>query len=331
MSASPTRLLALSAEDVHQVFDEAMALESQRQAFRALGRGRAQQPARILMEGSDNSSVFCYAARVDEQSGAVCKFGAVVPGNAALGLPSISAVIMVLDPTTGVPVAVVDGTSVTTIRTSAASAVAAEQLAQAGSSVLAVIGSGVQAEAHVRLMRHVLPLREVRLFSRDPEASERLASRLREDLDLEVRSVESAAAALSGAQVVVTATTCATPVFDHADLEPGATVISVGSYAAGRCEVPRETVVAAESVVVDHRAVASEHAGPIVAAVAAGDLRAGDIVELGEVMVGGAPVRSTSAGIVFYNSVGIGVQDAAAVSLLVARARERGLGQEVEL
>lgn len=331
MSTSPSRLLILSARDVHRVLDEPTALESQRQAFRALGLAHAQQPARILMEGPDNTSIFCYAARLDADSGAVCKFGAVMPGNAARGLPSISAAIVVLDPETGFPAALADGTSVTTIRTSAASAVAAEHLAQPGSSVLAVIGCGVQAEAHIRLMRHVLPLREVRVFGRDRETGTRLALRLGAELGLEVRAASTSADAIMGAQVVVTATTSRTPVFDHGDLEPGVTVISVGSYAAGRCEVPRETVLAADSVVVDFRDVAAEHAGPIVSAIADGDLKPDDLVELGEVMVAPRPIRSTDDGIVYYNSVGIGVQDAAAATLLVARARELGLGQTVEL
>lgn len=331
MSAPPTRLLILSAQDVHRVLDEPTALESQRQAFRALGLGHAQQPARILMEGPDNTSTFCYAAQVDADSGAVCKFGAVRPGNVARGLPSISAVIVVLDPETGRPAALVDGTSVTTIRTSAASAVAAEHLTVPQSSVLAVIGSGVQAEAHVRLMRHVLPLREVRIFGRDGQASARLAARLRDDLGLDVQSVATSAAAVGGAQVVVTATSSQTPVLDHADLDPGTTVISVGSYAAERCEIPRETVLAAETVVVDHREVAAEHAGPIVQAVADGLLDPGDVVDLGQVVTGQHPGRRTRTGIVYYNSVGIGVQDAAAASLLVPRAWGLGLGQAVEL
>ena len=331
MRGSPPGLLALSEQDVRQLLDEATALESQRHAFRALGLGQAQQPGRILMEGPDNTSTFCYAAQVDATSGAVCKFGGVVPGNVDRGLPSISAVIVVLDPDTGIPAALVDGTSVTTIRTSAASAVAAEHLAAPGSSVLAIVGSGVQAEAHVRLMRHVLPLRQVRLVGRTRPSAEAMAGRLRDELDLDVRAVATAQAALSGAHVVVTATTSQSPVFDHADLAPGATVISVGSYAAGRCEVPRDTVLAAESVVVDHREVAGEHAGPVVQAVADGVLDLGAVVELGAVVTGQQPGRRTDDGIVYYNSVGVGVQDAAAATLLVRRAREHGLGKAIEL
>lgn len=331
MRGSPPGLLALSEQDVRQLLDEATALESQRHAFRALGLGQAQQPSRILMEGPDNRSTFCYAAQVDGTSGAVCKFGAVVPGNLERGLPSISAVIVVLDPDTGVPAALVDGTSVTTIRTSAASAVAAEHLSAPGSSVLAIVGSGVQAEAHVRLIRHVLPLREVRLVGRTRATVDAMARRLRDELDLDVRAVASTRDALDGAHVVVTATTAQSPVFHHAELAAGATVISVGSYAAGRCEVPRETVLAAEAVVVDHREVAGEHAGPVVQAVADGVLDLDAVVELGAVVTGQQPGRRTKDGIVYYNSVGVGVQDAAAATLLVSRARERGLGKAIEL
>lgn len=331
MSTYPQRLLTLSAQDVHRLLDETTALESQRHAFRALGLGHAHQPTRILIEGPDNTSTFCYAAQVDATSGAVCKFGAVIPRNAARGLPSISAVIVVLDSETGRPLALVDGTSVTTIRTSAASAVAAEQLARPGSSVLAVIGCGVQGEAHVRLLRHVLPLQEVRIFGRDAAAAHELSGRLARELALDVRAVRTSGEAVTGAAVVVTATTSSAPVLEHRDLAPGTTVISVGSYAAGRCEVPRETVLAAESVVVDHRDVAIEHAGPIAQALADGALDRDHIVELGDVVTGRRPGRLSSEGIVYYNSVGIGVQDAAAAGLLVARAQELGVGQSVEL
>jgi ornithine cyclodeaminase len=324
-------LLVLSAADVTQVFDMDTAIESQRVAFRELGLGHAQLPARLLLSGPEGSSSFCYAARVSDETGAVCKFGSAAPANAERGLPTIAAVVTALDPQTGRPVALMDGTTVTTIRTSAASAVAAEALARPESSVLAVLGSGVQAEAHVEALARVLPLSDVRVWGRTAAKAEQLVARLAERFDFDVSVARDPQVAVAGADVVVAATTSATPVLEVEWLAPGATVISVGSFAADRSEVPVELLRRAAAVVVDDVETSLEHAGPVVAAVHENVLGAGDLVSLGSVVAGLSSGRSRPEDIVFYNSVGIGVQDAAAAWAVITAARERGLGQQISL
>ena len=130
---SESEILVLSAADVRSLLDVDAAITSQQTAFEALGRGEALLPARLLVDGAEGSVSFCYAARLALTEGAVCKFGSVNPSNAARGVPTISAVITVLDGADGRPVALMDGTTVTTIRTSAASAVAIRALAAASS------------------------------------------------------------------------------------------------------------------------------------------------------------------------------------------------------
>jgi ornithine cyclodeaminase/alanine dehydrogenase-like protein (mu-crystallin family) len=325
------RLLVLSETDVRQLLDVDLAIESQRRAFGELGRGRAMLPARLLVDGSEDSVSFCYAARLAPESGAVCKFGSVNPVNADRGLPTISALITVLDGQDGRPVAIMDGTSVTTLRTSAASAVAVDVLANPDSHRLAVIGSGVQAEAHVRAISRVLALQSVRVWGRDRGKRESLARSLDKEFPFEVTAAATSEEAIRDADVVVGCTTSFEPILESAWLKPGTTVISIGSFAPNRCEVPQDLLTRAATVVVDHIETAAEHAGPIVQGLASGLIARDDLVSLGEVVARVKPGRTSASEIVYYNSVGIGVQDAAAAEAIVEAARAGGHGQLVNL
>jgi ornithine cyclodeaminase/alanine dehydrogenase-like protein (mu-crystallin family) len=318
-------LLVLSADDVERLFTLDRAIASQRAAFTALGLGSAVLPPRLLLPGDSGAVAFCYAARLSPDGAAVSKFGSVNPGNLALRLPSVNALVTVLDPETGQPVAVIDGTSVTTIRTSAASAVAASVLARAGSRVLAVLGSGVQAAAHVRALAAVLDLDDVRIWSPDPGHREALARSLAASRrDRVARATESARDAVAGADLVACCTTSVTPVLEVGWLAAGATVISIGSFSPDRFEVPDALVRRADVVVVDDVETACQDAGPIMAAAAADPGLAARLIPLGTVVAGRGEARRSDGDLVYYNSVGLGVQDAAAALAIVAAARAEG-------
>jgi ornithine cyclodeaminase len=325
-------LLVLSAADVARLFTPDRAISSQREAFTALGRGTAVLPPRLLVPGEGGAVAFCYAARLSADGAAVSKFGSVSPGNPAIGLPSVSALVTVLDARTGEPVAVMDGTTVTTLRTSAASAVAASVLARPGSRVLAVLGSGVQARAHVTALAQVLDLDDVRIWSPDRERREALARSLaragpdggQAPARFTVRATESALDAVAGADVVACCTASATPVLELGWLAAGSTVISIGSFAPDRSEVPAELALQADAVVADDIETALSDAGPIIAAAAADPGFARRLISLGEVVAGLRPARQSGSGLVYYNSVGLGVQDAAAALAIVAAARAEG-------
>jgi alanine dehydrogenase len=226
------RPLLLGGSDVAKVLDLDSALASQREAFSRLGRGEADQPARLMLPiPRDGSLAFCYAARLSPGSGAVSKFGSVNPGNATAGLPTVSATVLVLDPDDGHLVAIIEGTSLTALRTSAASALAASLLARPGSSTAAVLGPGVQGRGHVRAFAHVLGLEQVRLWGRDPAATRRAAAALDQEVGPRVLAAATVAEALAGADVVATCTSSSTPLVESEQLAPGATVISIGSIA----------------------------------------------------------------------------------------------------
>jgi ornithine cyclodeaminase len=316
-------VLFLSGEQVTRLLDVDRAIASQRAAFTALGSGTADLPAKIMHPSRfDDSVVFAYVSRLSADSGAVAKFGSVNPGNAAAGLPTIHAVVSVLDPVTGRLTAVMDGAAVTTLRTAAASAVAVDVLATPDSTRLAVLGSGTQALAHVRAISRVRPLTSVRLWSPTPRHRARAARELA-DLGLPAEAAGSAEEAVTGASLVAACTLSSTPVVRGEWLAPGCTVVSVGSFEPTRREVDTEVLrraVHSGAVVVDDPATAAEHAGPVVDALRTGLLT--KPLGLGDVLTGRAAARTAPGGIVYYNSVGLGIQDAAAAWAVVRAAKE---------
>jgi ornithine cyclodeaminase len=299
-------MLLLSAAEVESLLDPDAAIASQRRAFAALAAGSVDLPHKIMHpSGFDDSVVFCYAARMSGDTGAVAKVGSINPGNAARGLASIHALVIAFDPVTGQPVAAMDGGAVTTLRTAAGSAVAVDLLALPAASTLAVIGSGVQAKAHVRAISRVRSLADVRVWSPS-------SRRVRTAAELGARAVDSAQEAVAGADIVVACTLSREPVVRGAWLSPGAVVVSVGSFEPTRREVDEDLVRGAAAVVVDDPETAAGHAGPLIGVVAEADL-----VALGAVVTGLRSPRTSPDDVIFYNSTGLGVQDAAAAWAVV--------------
>ncbi|MET7349654.1 ornithine cyclodeaminase family protein [Streptomyces mirabilis] len=317
-------VLYLSRDRVTELLDTDAAIASQRAAFTALGDGTAELPGKIMHPSRfDDSVVFAYLARLSADTGAVAKFGSVNPANTAAGLPTVHAVINALDPVTGQLAAVMDGTAVTTLRTAAASAVALDALATADSAELGLLGSGTQALAHARAVARVRDLRSVRVWSPNPARRARAARRLTTELGVATKAVDTAEEAVAGLPMVAACTLSSTPVVRGAWLAPGCAVVSVGSFEPTRSEVDTEVVRRAAAVVVDDPETAAEHAGPIVDALREGVLTRADLIPLGGVLTGSHPARTHPDDIVFYNSVGLGIQDAAAAWAVIAAARAR--------
>jgi ornithine cyclodeaminase len=225
-------------------------------------------------------------------------------------LATIHALVIAFDPVTGRPVAAMDGGAVTTLRTAAGSALAVDLLAVPDADVLAVIGSGVQARAHVRAVSRIRRLSDVRVWS-PSHRREQAASELSAELGLPVRAVDSAVDAVTGAGIVATCTLSREPVVRGSWLAAGATVVSVGSFEPSRREVDADVVRRAAAVVVDDPETAAGHAGPLIDA----DV---DLVPLGDVVTGLRAPRTSPEDVIFYNSTGLGVQDAAAAWAVVA-------------
>ncbi|MGV9452096.1 ornithine cyclodeaminase family protein [Streptomyces sp. NPDC003635] len=314
-------VLFLSGDQVSRLLSTDAAIASQRAAFTALGSTGADLPGKIMHPSRfDDSVMFAYLSRLSADTGAVAKIGSVNPGNARAGLPTVHAVVTALDPVTGRLVAVMDGTALTTLRTAAGSAVAVDALAGPDSTDLAVLGSGVQALAHVRALSRVRDLKSVRLWSPTVANRTRAARTLTAELGIAVEPVGTAEEAVTGASLVAACTLSATPVVRGAWLAPGCTVVSVGSFEPTRREVDAEVVRRSAAVVVDDPETAAHHAGPVVAA----RLTPEDLVPLGGLLTGTHTARTGPGDIVYYNSVGLGIQDAAAAWAVIDAARETG-------
>jgi ornithine cyclodeaminase len=320
----------LSGADVRRALPMAAAIESQRRAFVALATGAAVLPLRtgVPVPAEDGLSLFM-PARVADDLGA--KVVSVFPRNAARGLETVQGALLLLDATTGRPAALMDARELTAIRTGAASGLATDLLAVPSARTAAILGTGALAADQLRAVCAVRPIQRVHVFSRDPAHVAAFVARMRPEMTAELLPAASAAESVRDADVICAATTSATPVVNGRDLKPGAHVNGIGSYTAEMQEVDEEAVRRAGVVFVDCRAAALAEAGDVVIALRHGAIREGDLVELGAVAAKLHAGRTAADGITFFKSVGVAVQDVAAGAEVLRRARELGLGTEVEL
>jgi ornithine cyclodeaminase len=248
------------------------------------------------------------------------KLVSLFPLNAGSALPTHQAVIVAFDAETGEPRALLDGTAITALRTGAASALSVRLLAREDASVLALLGSGVQARSHAEAFARVRRLREIRVASRDRARAEALAAELSPRLGVDTRAVASYEEAVRGADLVAATTHASEPVVEREWLAPGAHVTSVGVNPHGRevaGEVVRDSVVAVESRAA---ALAPYPAGAndLLWAIRDGLVDEGHIhAELGELVAGSRPGRTNAEQLTLYKSVGVAIQDAAAVALVL--------------
>jgi alanine dehydrogenase len=323
-------MLVLSDADVRRALPMRAAIESQRRAFASLAAGDAELPLRtpVPVPAADAVTLFM-PARVGGELGG--KVVSVFPHNPARGLALVQGVVLLIDADTGRPAALLDAASLTAVRTGAGSGLATDLLAAPGARTAAVIGTGAQAATQLIAVCAVRPIERVRVFSRDPGHVAAFIARMQPAVGTALLPVTSPAEAVRGADVVCTATTSATPVFDGRDLGPGAHVNGVGSYTVDMQEVDTATVRRAGRVFVDARTAALAEAGDVVIPLREGIITEADLIELGAVAVGRQPGRRAAEEITFFKSVGIAVQDVAAAGEAVRRAREFGLGREIDL
>jgi ornithine cyclodeaminase len=243
------------------------------------------------------------------------KLSTVAPGNPGRGSPRVQALYVLYDRVTLTPVALLDGTALTTLRTPAVSAVAVDHLAAPEARRLLVFGSGPQAWGHVEALRTIRPLDDVTVVGRDRSRAEALVTRARNSgLAARVGSIDD----VVDAQVVVCATTARRPLFDGRLLRPGTCVVAVGSHEPDARELDDATIGSAQRVVVESRGVAMREAGDIIQAVRAGAVREDSLVDL-RAAVHLAPTAGSSV----FKSVGMGWQDLVVADLAHQRHTER--------
>jgi ornithine cyclodeaminase len=324
----------LSRSDVERAVPMARAIEAVREAFAQLSSGEAHVPLRTSLAIAPFGAVTLFMPAYLERSRSLGgKIVSIHPGNRERGLPLIHALVVLVDDETGRPLAAMEGRYVTALRTGAGSGVATDALARADARVLACFGAGAQAETQVEAVCAVRPIERVWVRSRSEESARRFAERMRgrRGIPEDVRVAESPAHALAEADVICTATTSRTPVFDGRDLRPGTHVNAIGAYTAEMREVDAEALRRAR-IVVDSRVSCQAEAGDLVIPLDSGLIDGPDTwTELGEILLGQVPGRLGPEEITYFKSVGNAAQDMAVGRVALEEAERSGLGQVVDL
>jgi ornithine cyclodeaminase/alanine dehydrogenase-like protein (mu-crystallin family) len=319
-------VLVLNQEEVERLLDMEGCIEAMAEALASLARGEVHVPLRFLVKPENEPSLIGLmpAHRAGESPLYSLKTVCVFPDNPKRGLDAHQGTVTLFDGETGEVRALMNASAITAIRTAAVSAVATRLLAREDARELGVLGAGVQARSHIEALRLVRDFEQVRIFS--PTAGH--ARALADEVGAEVAG--SAEEAVRGADVVVTATSSPEPVLERAWLKDGAHVNVVGGRPPEMRELDVATI-AGSAFYVDRRESAENEAFDYRDALEAGAIGPNHIRgEIGEVLIGAAPGRSSPEEITVFRSLGLAVEDLAAAEYVVRRARQTGIGTEVD-
>jgi ornithine cyclodeaminase len=327
-------MLILTSDNVRKALPMKEAIEAMKEAYASLSDGRAEVPlrTRVSIPAHDALSLFM-PAYVRTQSGEALavKVVSLFPQNPSRGLAYIQAAVLVLEADTGRAVALLEGGSLTAIRTGAASGAAIDLLARKDAKVVAIFGAGVQGRTQLEAACTVRKIERVWVYDSDRDRTNSFAKEMagQGPIPQNLKPAATAQEAVSEADIICTATTSLTPVFSDADLKPGVHISAVGSYTPEMQEVPAETIKRAK-VVVDSRSAVLAESGDLIQPLQSGLITQEHVfAELGEIVIGRKPGRESNEEITYFKSVGVAVQDAMAAQLALKNATVKKLGQEI--
>jgi len=328
-------VLSLSRADLETLLSPGDVIDALDAAFRRHASGETHVPPRTVITVGEDGVLILMPALMDSRGDAArgalgTKLVTVYAGNRARGHPTIYASYILMDAVTGQPLALLEGTFLTALRTGATSALAARHLARPDSQVIACFGAGTQAEFQLRCLAAVLPIDHVQVVGRDPARARAFVDKLGGALGgATVELATDPPAAVRRADVITCATTSSTPVIFGADLRPGVHLDLVGAFLPTDREVDTETVRRSR-VVVDTYEGALAEAGDLVIPMNEGAIpRSHILAELAEVVTDKVTVRRAPDEITLFKSVGFALEDLATVRLAYGRARARGIGTEI--
>jgi len=291
-------LLYLSDTDVRNALQWSALIPAMTDALAALSSGRVIQPPRAWLAIEEGSKYWGVMPAVGEDAMGI-KLVSFYPGNAGLGVPTVMAMAVLFRPDTGEPLAVMDGRTLTAMRTAAVSAAVTQWLSPTDRGILALLGSGTQAKSHLEALRHIRNFDEVRVWSRTPEHAERFAAQYG-------AVAMDAESAVRGADVIVTATPAQTPILKGAWLKAGAHVNAIGAPMPTWRELDDDAM--SNVVVVESREAAEKESGDVILS------KARIQAEAGEIFSGSTVIAASETTI--FKSVGVAIEDVAAAKLV---------------
>ncbi len=330
-------MLILNKKDIARLFTMKDAIHAAKDAFRLQSAGQVDAPVRQKLTGEkDQDCILFMPGSVEDRKKAGIKIVSVFPGNKEINRPVVSATMLVLDSQRGETLCMMDGTALTQLRTGAASGAATELLARPDARTGALFGSGGQAARQLEAMLTARRLEEVRVFSRNSHEREAFAGAMQalfgETFGVHIIAAGSADEAVDGADIISTATTSFTPVFDGARVKPGAHINGVGSFTLSMQELDETLISTCDRLYIDAWDACEEEAGDIIIPMKAGKFGRERITgELGELILGKIPGRTSENEITVFKSVGIAPQDIVTADRIYRAALEQGVGQKVEI
>ena len=318
------KIRVLSAADVYAALPMGEAIKVMESAFSQYSSGKSLVPLRTRLSTQRGITLFM-PAYLEQSNDLAVKIVSVYEKNSEIGVPIISALVVAIDPQTGRPSAVMDGESLTAIRTGATGGVAAKYLSRRDAETVTLFGAGVQGRSQLWAVMSVRAVKRVFIIDKIEAKAKALVDQVK-SWSNKVFAVlpDSPEEAVSEADIVIAATTTRTPLFDGDLLKPGAHVTGIGAFTPEMQEIDQKTVQRA-TIVVDSREACAAEAGDIIKSNAHID------AELGEIILGRHPGRTSDEEITFFKSVGLAAQDAAAAGAILAKANEKGLGTLLDL
>lgn len=323
--------LLVNRDEARRLLSMREAIDAVEGAFRAHAAGRVRMPQRAVVEVPAHAGIHlsmpAWVGGAEEGLG--LKVVTVYPDNpAARGLPTVMAIMVLNDPSSGAVLAIMDAGYMTAVRTGAAGGVAARYLARAGARTAGIFGAGVQAETQLEAICAVRPIEAATVYDSDPARASNYVAAMSRRLSIDVKVASEPREAVTGKDIVVTATTSPRPVFDGAWLEPGQHVTAVGAHTPATRELDTVTITRSR-VVVDLVEACLAEAGDIIIPIREGAMGTGHIhASLGEVVSGQKPGRQSEEEITVFKSVGLALQDVAVARLVYDKARASGAGTE---
>jgi alanine dehydrogenase len=325
--------LILGRDDVKAVLSMNNAIDALEQSFRELAEGKAVMPTRLTLG-------------IEEANGFLLAMPAYLRASGALGLklvssypdnpgrfhtPTIQATMLYYDHETGRLLALMEGAYITAVRTGATSGLATRYLARENSTVVGIVGSGIQAETQLEAVCCVRPVTAARVYSSTPSHAASFAVRMSAKLEIDVRPVDGARDAVEGCDIVVAATSAKSPVVKGEWVSSGTHINGVGSHTPDARELDADAVRKSK-VVVDWFEAALQEAGDLLIPMAEGVITRDQIyAELGELAAGRKPGRTGVKEVTFFKSVGLAIEDVAVAKLVYEGARSLGIGRDLEL
>jgi ornithine cyclodeaminase/alanine dehydrogenase-like protein (mu-crystallin family) len=328
-------MIILNADDVRKALPMNEAIEATKEAFASLSDGKAVVPLRthLSIPNSDAVSLFmpAYVDSKDNQALAI-KAVSLFPDNPSRGLAFIQAAVLVFDPDTGQVLALLEGSTLTAIRTGAAGGAAIDLLARKDSQVVSIFGAGAQGRTQLEAACTARDIKTAFIFDPDQDKAISFANEMKGNgaTTTDIRVAASAKEAVENTDIICTATTSLKPIFDDADIKTGTHISAIGSYTPEMQEIPAETIRRAK-VIVDSRSASMEEAGDLIQPISAGLFDESHIhAELGEIVLGQKFGRESDDEITFFKSVGIAVQDAMAAQVTLENAKKMNIGKEID-